>query len=143
MRKSATKHVETFADDTRKTMEANVEKLTNGFESASAFSQDNIEAVVTSSKIATKAAESLGAELAAYSKKTYQEGLAAAKELTSCKSISELVEKQAAFGKISFESFVAEAAKLNEMYVAAAKDACAPLNARLAAAVDIVKDYRA
>ena len=65
--------------------------------------------------------------------------MAAAKELSACRTVSEFVEKQAAFGKASFENFVAEATRLNEMYVAAAKDACAPLNARLTAAADIVK----
>lgn len=142
MSKSATKQAETMAAEAQKSMEEGVEKLTKGLETASAFGQDNIEAVVTSSKIAAKAAESLSAELAAYSKKTYEDGMAAAKELTSCKSVSEFVERQTAFTKASFEGFVAEATKLNEMYAAAAKDAFAPLNARFTAAVEIVKDYR-
>ncbi len=142
MSKSATKKVEEITVETRKTMEEGVEKMTKGIENAAAFGQENVEAVVTSSKIATKAAESLSAEIAAYSKKSYEDSMAAAKELTTCKSISEFVEKQAEFGKISIEGFVAEATKLNEMYAAAAKEAFAPLNARFTAAVEIVKDYR-
>lgn len=142
MAKSSTKQVETIAAEAQKTMEEGVEKLTKGFETASTFGQENVEAVVTSSKIAAKAAESLGAELAAYSKKTYEDGMAAAKELTSCKSVTEFVEKQTAFTKASFEGFVAEATKLNEMYAAAAKEAFAPLSARFTAAVETVKDYR-
>lgn len=143
MSKSATRHSRTITDDTRISMEASVDNLTRGLESASKFGQCNLEAVVESSKIAAKAAESLGAEIVAYSKKAYEEGMAAVKQLSACRTVSELVEKQAAFGKTSFENFVAEAARLNEMYVAAAKDACAPLNARLTAAADIVKGYRA
>jgi phasin family protein len=68
--------------------------------------------------------------------------MAAAQELTACKSLTEFVEKQAEFGKISIEGFVAEAAKLNEMYAAAAKEAFAPLNARFTAAAGIVEDTR-
>lgn len=143
MTKSATKHVETITADTQKTMEEGVEKITKGFETASAFGQENIEAVVTSSKIAAKAAESMSAEMAAYSKKAYEDSMAVAKELSSCRSVTEFVEKQTAFTKASFEGFVAEATRLNEMYAAAAKDAFAPLNARFTAAVEIVKDYRA
>ncbi len=142
MSKSATKKVEEIAVETQKTMEAGVEKMTKGIENAASFGQENVEAVVTSSKIATKAAESLSAEIAAYSKKAYEDSMAAAKELTTCKSVSEFVEKQTEFGKISIEGFVAEATKLNEMYAAAAKEAFAPLNARFTAAVGIVKDYR-
>ena len=142
MSKSATKKVEEIAVETQKTMEEGVEKMTKGIENAASFGQENVEAVVTSSKIATKAAESLSAEIAAYSKKAYEDSMAAAKELTTCKSVSEFVEKQTEFGKISIEGFVAEATKLNEMYAAAAKEAFAPLNARFTAAVGIVKDYR-
>ncbi len=142
MSKSATKKVEEIAVETQKTMEEGVEKMTKGIENAASFGQDNVEAVVTSSKIATKAAESIGAEIAAYSKKAYEDSMAAAKELTACKSVSELVEKQTEFGKVSIEGFVAEATKLNEIYAAAAKEAFAPLNARFTAAAGIVKDYR-
>jgi len=142
MSKSATKKVEEIAVETQKTMEEGVEKMTKGIENAASFGQENVEAVVTSSKIATKAAESLSAEIAAYSKKSYEDSMAAAKELTTCKSVSEFVEKQTEFGKISIEGFVAEATKLNEMYAAAAKEAFAPLNARFTAAAGIVKDYR-
>ncbi len=142
MSKSATKKVEEIAVETQKTMEAGVEKMTKGIENAASFGQENVEPVVTSSKIATKAAEGLSAEIAAYSKKAYEDSMAAAKELTTCKSASEFVEKQTEFGKISIEGFVAEATKLNEMYAAAAKEAFAPLNARFTATADIVKDYR-
>ncbi len=142
MSKSATKKVEEIAVETRKTMEDGVEKMSKGIETTASFGQDNVEAVVTSSKIATRAAESMGAEIAAFSKKAYQDSMAAAQELTACKSLTEFVEKQAEFGKISIEGFVAEAAKLNEMYAAAAKEAFAPLNARFTAAAGIVEDTR-
>jgi phasin family protein len=142
MSKSTTKKVEEIAVETRKTMEESVEKMTKGIENAASFGQDNVEAVVTSSKIATKAAESMGVEIAAYSKKAYEDSMVAAKELTACKSVGEFVEKQTEFSKVSIEGFVAEATRLNEIYAAAAKEAFAPLNARFTAAVEIVKDYR-
>ena len=141
MTKSA-KKIETITAEAQKTMEEGVQKMTQGLETATVFGQENVEAVVTSSKIAAKAAETMGAEIAAYSKKAYEDSMAAAKELTTCKSVSEFFEKQTAFGKTSIEGFVAEATKLNEMYAAAAKEAFAPLSARFTAAVETVKDYR-
>jgi phasin family protein len=142
MSKSATKKVEEIAVETQKTMEEGVEKMTKGVENATSVGHENVEAVVTSSKIAAKAAETMGAEIAAYSKKAYEDSMAVAKELTTCKSVTELFEKQSEFGKTSIEGFVAEATKLNEMYAAAAKETFAPLNARFTAAVETVKDYR-
>ena len=142
MSKSTTKKVEAINVETKKTMEEGVETMAKGIESATAFGQENVEAVVTSSKIATKAAETMGAEIAAYSKKAYEDSMAAAKELTACKSVTEFFEMQTEFGKTSVEGFVAEATKLNDMYSAAAKEAFAPLSARFTAAIETAKDYR-
>jgi phasin family protein len=143
--KPATKKVENITVDAQKTVEEGVQKMTKGIENVTAFSQENIEAVTLSSKITAKAAESMSAEIAAFSKKAYEESMAAAKDLTACKSVSELFEMQVAFGKSSIEDFVSEATKLNEMYAAAAKEAFAPLNARFTAAAETVavtaKDY--
>jgi len=140
--KPTAKQVEEIAVETRKSAEEGVEKMTKGIDNATVFGQDNVEAVVMSSKIATKAVESMSAEIAAYSKKACEDSMTVAKELTACKSITEFVEKQTEFGKAAIEGFVAEATKLNEMYAAAAKEAFAPLNARFTAATDIVKDTR-
>jgi hypothetical protein len=94
MAKTAKTQVEQIADEAQKTMNENVEKMTRGMEEAAQFGQENVDAVVASSKIAAKAAENLGAEIMAYTKKSYEDGLAAAKDLTTSKSVSELIEKQ-------------------------------------------------
>lgn len=137
------KQVEDIAAEAQKTVNEGVEKLTRGMEDAAQFGQENLEAVVASSKIAAKAHETVGAEVAAYSKKSYEDSLAAAKELTSSKSVTEFVEKQTAFTKSLFEGFVAEATKINDIYTAAAKEAFEPLNQRYSAAVERMKSARA
>ena len=139
MAKAATKQVEEFTAEAKKSMEEGVTKMTQGFEEASKFGQDNVEALVATSKIVAKATEDMNAEIAAFSKKSYEDGLAAAKEITAAKSVSEFFEMQTAFAKSSFETFVSEATKLNEMYSVAAKDAFAPLNDRFEAAAAKVK----
>jgi phasin family protein len=143
MAKAATKQVEEFTAEAKKTVEEGVEKMTKGVEEATQFGQENVEALVASGKVFAKAAEEVNAELLAFSKKSYEDGMAAAKELTSVKSVTELFEKQTTFAKTSFDAYVAEATKLNELYTAAAKDAFAPINARLTAAADMVKTYQA
>lgn len=142
MTKAATKQVEEFTAETKKAMEEGVEKMSKGFEDASQFGQENVEAMVASSKVIAKAAEEMNAEVIAFSKKNYEDSMAAMKEMGAVKSVSEFFEMQTTLAKSSFEGFVAEATKLNEMYAAAAKDAFAPINARFTAAADMVKTYR-
>ena len=143
MSKAATKQVEDFTAEAKKTMEEGVEKMSKGMEDATKFGQDNVEAIVASSKVVAKAAEEMNAEIVAFSKKSYEDSMAAAKEFTAVKSVSELFEKQTEFAKASFEGFVAEATKLNDMYSEAAKNAFAPFNDRFTAAADMVKAYKA
>lgn len=142
MNKIATKQVEEFTAEAKKSMEDGVEKMSRGFEDASQFGQDNIEAMIASGKVVAKAAEEMNAEIMAFSKKTYEDSIAASKELGSVKSMTELFEMQTSMAKTVFEGFVSEATKLNEMYAAAAKDAFAPINARLTAAAEMVKTNR-
>ena len=96
MSKSTVKKTKTMKPETPKPLDTGIEA---SIESATAYSQENVDAIVTSSKVAAKAVESLSAEISAYSKKSYEDGLAAAKELTASKSVSDFVEKQTEFGK--------------------------------------------
>lgn len=143
MAKAATQQVEELTAEAKKTVEENVEKMTKGVEEATQFSQETVEALVATSKVAAKATEEMNAEIIAFSKKSYEEGMAAAKELSSAKSVTEFFEKQTDFAKNSFEAYVAEATKLNEMYASAAKDVFAPMNARFTAASNLVKGFSA
>jgi phasin family protein len=138
----AVEAAEKFGAEARRNVEENSQKMRKGLESAAAFNQANVEALVASSTIAAKAMENMTSEIAAYTKKSYEDGMAAAKAMSSCRDVSELVQKQAEFQRSSLESFVNEATRLNELYAAAAKDAFDPIGKRFTAAVDIVKDYR-
>ncbi|MEO0995665.1 MAG: phasin family protein, partial [Pseudomonadota bacterium] len=99
MNADATKTVEEFTAEAQKTMENSVETLTKSVEDAAAFGRENMDAMVLSSKRAAKAAEEFNAEIAAFAKKSYEDGLAAAKDMSAAKSVTELFEKQAAFTK--------------------------------------------
>lgn len=137
----ATAKVETFVADTQKTVTEQFEKLSKGFEGLSTFGQENIDAFVKSSEIAAKAAEGIGTEMSAYSKKAFEDGVAAAQDFASAKTMTELFEKQTSYAQTAFEGFVGQATKMNEIYVAAAKDITAPLGARVSAATDALKTF--
>ncbi len=142
-KKTAAAKVETLAADAQKTMNEGVEKMTKGIEDMTAFGQENYDAVVKSTEIAAKAAEGIGSEVTAFSKKSFEDGVAAAQELATSKTVTELFEKQTAFAQTAFEGFVQQATKMNEIYAAAAKDIAAPLTARVTAATDSFKGYGA
>lgn len=133
--------VETMVADTQKTVTEQFEKFTKGIEGLTAFGQENVDALVKSSEIAAKAAEGIGSEISAYSKKAFEDGVAAAQDFAAAKTLTELFEKQTAFAQSSFEGFVSQATKLNEIYVAAAKDISAPIGARVTAATEQLKSF--
>jgi phasin family protein len=141
MFQDATAKVETLVADTQKTVTEQFEKITKGFEGFTAFGQENLDAVVKSSEIAAKAAEGIGSEISAYSKKAFEDGVAAAQEFASAKTMTELFEKQTAFAQSAFEGFVSQSTKMNEILVAATKDVTAPLGARVTAATEKMKTF--
>lgn len=134
-----TAKVEELAVEAQKTMKEGIEKMTKGFEDMSAFGQENMDAMVKSSEIAAKAAEGIGSEISAFSKKTFEDGVAAAQDMAAAKNVTELFEKQTAFFQSSFETMVHQATKMNEIYTSAAKDITAPLTARFNAATAAIK----
>jgi len=137
------KQVEEFTAEAQKTMEENVEKMTKSMEDMASFGQQNMEAMVASTKRVAKAAEEMNAEIAAFTKKSYEDSMAAAKEMSSVKSITELFEKQSAFAQSSIEAMINEATKLNDMYTTAAKECFEPINARVNATAEAVKSHSA
>ena len=137
----ATAKVETFMADTQRTVTEQFEKLSKGLEGLTTFGQDNVDALVKSSEIAAKAAEGIGTEISAYSKKAFEDGVAAAQDFASAKTMTELFEKQTSYAQTALEGFMSQATKMNEIYVAAAKDITAPLGARVSAATEAMKSF--
>lgn len=141
--KEATQAFENIAADTQTAAKEQFEKLGKSMEDVATFGQENLDAVMKSSEVAMKAAEGINAEVTAFSKKSFEDTVAAAKDLTTAKSATDYFEKQSAFMKTSFEGFMAQATKMNEMFGKTAKDVSAPLNARVTAAQDMAKSFTA
>jgi len=119
-----------------------IEKSLAGLNEANAHSKKNLEAVIASVTAATKGAEALGAQATAYSKKAVEANVAAAKSLSSAKSIQEVVELQTSFAKSALETYMAEIAKMGEIVSASMKDSMKPLNERVTAAVEKLQAVR-
>ena len=114
-----------------------------GFEDVTAFGQLNVDAFTKASELATKAVEGINEEITSYSKKSFEDGVAAAKDLASAKTAAELFEKQSAFAQSAFEGFVAQTTKMNEIFATATKDITAPIGERFETATETMKSYTA
>jgi phasin family protein len=137
------KQIETMTADAQKTMTEQVEKATKSLEGMTAFSQETLDALIKSQNLAAKAAEEMNAEVVAFSKKTVEESVAHAKALASSQTVSEFIEKQAGFAKLSLDSMVAQSTKMNDMMIGAMKGFAEPMTARMHAAVDMIKGQTA
>lgn len=140
-KKTAQTAAQDFVADAQKSVNEQTEKMGKGFEEASVFGQETLDAFTKSSEIAAKAAEGMGNDFAAYSKKSFDDGVAAAKDMAQSKTAAELFEKQAAFATQAFEGFMAQATKFGEIAGDIAKEAGAPLNAQMNAATEKMKSY--
>jgi phasin family protein len=110
-----------------------IEKSLSALGEVNTHSKKNLEAAVASVTAATKGAEALGAQAMAYSKKAMDDHVAAAKSLSSAKSVQEVVELQTAYAKSALEAYIAQLNKASETVAASVKESFYPLNERMSA----------
>ena len=119
-----------------------VEKTLSALNEANAVSKKNLEAVVASVTAATKGAEALGAQAMAFSKKSFEDQVTAAKSLSSAKSVQEVVELQTSCAKSALEAYMAEVTRMAETVSASVKDSMKPLNERMTSMVERLQAAR-
>lgn len=103
-------------------------------EEANKKSKEVVDAAVKNYAEVTKGFQSIAAEATEYSKKSVQDLTSFVEQLTAARSIEAVVELQTKFAKSSYESFVAEATKIGELYMDMAKTAYKPFEAPVAKA---------
>ena len=113
-----------------------VEKSLTALNDMNTHSKSNLEAVVASVTAATKGAETLGAQVTAYSKKTAEDHMAATKTLTSAKSLQEAVEFQTTYAKSFFDAYLTEVNKWSDIVSGSMKESLRPINERVSAVVE-------
>jgi phasin family protein len=134
--------VDQFTTAGNQAFKDSIEKSLSALGEANAHSKKNLEAVVASVTAATKGAEALGAQAMAYSKKAMEDHVAAAKSLTTAKSVQEVVELQTAYAKSWMECYIAEMNKASETVSASVKQSFMPINERVTAFVEKVQAAR-
>ena len=107
-----------------------------------AHGKKNLEAIVESAAVAQKGAEALSQQALGFAKSSWEDGVAASKELSTARSVQEFFELQTNWAKKSLERYVAELTKTNEIVTATVKDSIKPINERVTASVETFQAAR-
>jgi phasin family protein len=134
--------VEQFTTASNQAFKDNVEKSLSALATFNTYSKQNLEAVVASVTAAAKGAEAISAQTLAFSKKSMEDNVAAAKTLANCKSLQEAVEYQTSFAKTAMETYMAQMNSMSETVTASMKDSFKPINERVTAFVERVQAAR-
>ena len=94
--------------------------------------KDNYEEVLRSYGEMNKGFQAIAARVTDYSKKAFEDATRAFEQLAGAKSLEHVFEIQSQCAKKGYDSWVAEASKLGEMYAAVARDAYKPVEKAVA-----------
>jgi hypothetical protein len=99
------------------------------FEDFQAMSKTGYDAYVSAATAMTKGMQAMAQEAADFSRKSFEKSTEAVERATATKSFDKALEVQQGYAKESYEALVAQTAKMNELYVATAKEAYKPFEA--------------
>lgn len=133
---------ETFQNAGAQAFREGVDKTVASLGELNAQGKKNLDAVVESAAAAQKGAEALSQQALSYAKKSWEDGVAAGKELSTARSVQEFFELQTKWAKASMEGYMAELARTNEIVTATVKDSFKPINERVAASVETFQAAR-
>lgn len=139
---TATETYEAMTAASNQAMKDGVEKAVAAFGDLSAFSKNNVEAMMQAMTTAGKGVEQVSAQWAAFSKTAMEDGVTAAKRIAGAKSVQEVLELQTDYARSSLDAYIGEMTKLTDVMSGAVKDSFKPLNERVNAAVEIFQASR-
>jgi phasin family protein len=121
-----------FADANERSQDL-VKKSQKVAEELADLARANVEAVVQAGRVATEGARSLGQDVVAKQRDSFEQAADAIRSLAEAKSPTEYLQLQGDFARASFDRMVAESSKLTESMVKLAGEAFQPLSNRASA----------
>jgi phasin family protein len=103
------------------------------------LTKGNVEALVASTKVAAKAVETIGQEVAEFGRKSFEDASSALKSFAEVKSPADFFRLQGDFARSQFDTVVAETSKLSESVIKFAGQAAEPIANRYSVAADRVR----
>jgi len=106
--------------------------MIKSFEDFQALGKDSVDAYVASATALSKGFQNITAEAVDFSRKSFERGTEAFEKASAAKSFDKALEVQQGYAKEAYEAFLGEVNKLGELYLATAKEAYKPFEAKLA-----------
>jgi phasin family protein len=107
-------------------------KMSNVVEQIQKATKDQGDAAISSATTLTTSIQTIATAHADYAKKAMQDGSEFISKLTSLKEPAQAMELQSEYVKNAYETFVAEAKKISELYTDFFKQTAKPLEALIA-----------
>ncbi|WOK37825.1 phasin family protein [Sphingomonas sp. C3-2] len=137
--KETTAAASTMFNEFNERAKAAVEKSQKLAEELVEFHKGNVEAIVSSGKLAAKSFETIGQDAAELGRKNFESAQAAFKGFSAAKSPTELLKLQSDYAKSSFDSMVAQTSKNTEATLKLFGEIFQPISNRFAVAADRFK----
>jgi hypothetical protein len=103
--------------------------MIKNFDDVQKMSKDSMDATMKSLGTLSKTSQAIAAEVADYSKKSFEDGTKVVEKLFGVKSFEKAIEIQTDYAKTAYEGFVAQATKIGELYADFAKETYKPFEA--------------
>ncbi len=107
------------------------------------LTRGNVEALVASTKVAAKGAETLGQDAAEFGRKAFEEASSALRGFAEAKSATDFFKLQSDYARSAFDAAIAESARVSEAMLKIAGEVAAPISSRYAVAAERVKSFAA
>jgi hypothetical protein len=101
--------------------------MVKSFDDLQKLTQEGLDAAMKSFGAVSRGAQTLGAEVADYTQKAYEDGAGALERLLGARSLESAVAAQSDYLKAAYEGFVTRSTKIGSLYADVAKDAHKPL----------------
>ena len=108
--------------------------MIKNLEDVQKLSKDNMDATMKSFGALSKATQTIAAEFADYSKKSFEDSTKVMEKLLGVKTLDKAIEIQTDYAKTAYEGFVAQATKIGELYADLAKESYKPFESYMAKA---------
>jgi phasin family protein len=120
-----------------------MEKVMGGYGDFGDQGKANMDALVTAGQTYAKGMEALTADWFAFSKSLIEANVTASKDAFAAKTLTDVVELQAAHVQKATDDVMAQTAKASEMGTKIVQDAAAPLNSRISANMEKLSNLAA
>jgi phasin family protein len=108
-------------------------EVVRNLEEAQAFGRDNLDAVSSSTAAMARGLQNVAAQVADYSRQSFEQSADALQKVLGAKSFTTVFEIQQEYARKAFDAYLGGLTKVNEICLAAAKEAMQPYEARIQA----------